>query len=68
MLMLRLEQGLNLDLCTAKTGIDAGELFGEAVDRLSAMNLVCREKNSVLLTRKGIAVADAVAAEFVDVE
>ena len=49
-------------------GIVAGELFGEAVDRLSAMNLVCREKNSVLLTRKGIAVADAVAAEFVDVE
>ena len=66
MLMLRLERGLDLDLCTARTGIDASNAFAVAIQRLTEMNLVAVDGGDVILTRQGIAVADAVAGEFIE--
>jgi oxygen-independent coproporphyrinogen-3 oxidase len=65
MLMLRLETGLDLELCSQRTGIDAAGAFGPIIDRLRELGLVEAAEKSVRLTRKGLAVADAVAAEFV---
>lgn len=65
MLMLRLETGLDLVLCSQRTDIDAAGAFGPIIDRLRQLGLVEVAKKNVRLTRKGLAVADAIAAEFV---
>jgi coproporphyrinogen III oxidase-like Fe-S oxidoreductase len=57
---------LDLDLFTTQIGINAIKLFAPTIDRLEKMGLVERAKSHVKLTRQGIAVADAVAAEFLD--
>jgi oxygen-independent coproporphyrinogen-3 oxidase len=64
MLMLRLETGLDLEFCTQRTGVDATTMFGPAIDRLIHLKLVTITDQHIRLTRQGIAVADAVAAEF----
>jgi len=68
MLMLRLETGFDLELCADRTGIDAIKTFAPTIHRLTAMGLVSRDKKNVRLTRQGIAVADAIAAEFLAAE
>jgi oxygen-independent coproporphyrinogen-3 oxidase len=65
MLMLRLERGLDLRLCSERAGVDAAKLFSTAIDQLLTLDLVTRSGDVVQLTREGIAVADAVAGEFV---
>jgi oxygen-independent coproporphyrinogen-3 oxidase len=64
MLMLRLDRGLDLAFCSARTGLDAAALFGPTIDQLSAIGMVAMVDGAVRLTRRGIDVADAVAGEF----
>lgn len=66
MLMLRLERGLDLDFCTSQTGVDAPLIFDPIIDRLVNLQLITRSQNMIQLTAAGLAVADAVAAEFLD--
>jgi len=65
MLMLRLETGLDLQWCGERTDIDANAEFGSTIDRLAELNLIHRTDHKVRLTRQGIAVADAIAGEFI---
>jgi oxygen-independent coproporphyrinogen-3 oxidase len=65
MLMLRLETGLDLNLTSRRTGIDAATEFTPVIQRLVKLNLLEQTGNSVRLTRSGISVADAIAGEFV---
>ena len=66
MLMLRLREGLDWGLFWARTGIDAAHLFAEPIDRLTRLGLLCVNERSIALTQRGLEVADAVAAEFLD--
>ena len=65
MLMLRLDGGLDLDLCSDRAGLDAASIFGPTVSALAAIGLVEAAGRRVRLTRRGIDVADSVAGEFV---
>ena len=65
MLMLRLGDGLDLQHCADRTGVDAAAVFGPTIDQLARGGLVEVEAGRVRLTRRGIAVADGVAGEFV---
>ena len=65
MLMLRLADGLDLDRCAARTGVEAAAVFGPTIDRLLNGGLVEATAGRVRLTRRGIDVADGVAGEFI---
>ena len=65
MLMLRLGRGLDLRFCADRTGVDAAALFAPVIDQLAGGGLVTVVDGSVVLTRRGIEVADGVAGEFV---
>ena len=65
MLMLRLGRGLDLRFCTDRTGVDTAAVFGPTIDQLASGALVRVVDGSVVLTRRGVEVADGVAAEFV---
>jgi oxygen-independent coproporphyrinogen-3 oxidase len=65
MLMLRLDRGLDLAACSAKTGVDAAAVFGATIAQLVGGGLVTAVDGVVRLTRRGIEVADGVAGEFV---
>ncbi len=65
MLMLRLGSGFDFDFCGRQTGVDATALFAATAERMSALGLVTSAEGVVRLTRRGVDVADAVAAEFV---
>ena len=67
MLMLRLDRGIELDAFGARTGRDATVTFREQIDRLSPVGLITADASGIRLTDRGINVADAVAAEFLDV-
>ena len=64
MLQLRLSRGINLAEFTARTGFSADELFSTRLSHLLHLGLIERDDNAVRLTDRGLAVADAVAAEF----
>ena len=64
MLMLRLSDGIRFTDFAARTGTDARTLFAEPLDRLSRLGLVHVGTDAVRLSDSGLAVADAVAAEF----
>jgi coproporphyrinogen III oxidase-like Fe-S oxidoreductase len=64
MLMLRLSDGIHLAEFTARTGFNAVELYSARLEHLSGLGLVERNDVSIRLTDKALAVADAVAAEF----
>ena len=64
MLMLRLSRGLSFSEFAARTGFDAPHLFGEPLDRLARVGLICVDADSARLSESGINVADAIAAEF----
>lgn len=68
MLMLRLDRGIEFDAFAARTGRDARALFREQIDRLSAVGLIDVDEGSIRLTERGINVADAIGAEFLDVD
>ena len=64
MLMLRLTAGIDYAAFSARTGFDAHSLFAETVTRLSGLHFVEDTGAALRLTDRALAVADAVAAEF----
>jgi oxygen-independent coproporphyrinogen-3 oxidase len=64
MLMLRLTSGIRFADFTARTGRDARELFADPIQRFTAPGLLDVTVEAICLTGKGIAVADALASEF----
>jgi coproporphyrinogen III oxidase-like Fe-S oxidoreductase len=64
MLMLRLSRGLVFAEFQDRTGRDALTLFADVIARYSGTGLLERTATAVHLTDTGLAVADAVAAEF----
>ena len=66
MLMLRLSDGIDFEHIFTRTGIVPGR-FEEVARRMVALGLVRSTANGVTLTDSGLPVADAVAAEFLDV-
>jgi coproporphyrinogen III oxidase-like Fe-S oxidoreductase len=66
MLMLRLHTGIRFDAFTARTGVDARTFFADPFDRLARVGLIALTADAATLTEKGIPVADAIAAEFLE--
>jgi oxygen-independent coproporphyrinogen-3 oxidase len=64
MLMLRLESGINFAEFTRCTGQDMRSLYGDVIERLQKPGLIEVSPETIRLTRTGLNVADAVAAEF----
>jgi len=65
MLMLRLDDGLNFNDFTARTGEDARSLYVDQISRLTKLGLIEIDQSRIRLSHKGLNVADGVAAEFV---
>jgi len=66
MLMLRLTTGLNFSAFSTRTGYDPLKLFAPILDRLAKTGLIHIGKDAIRLSDSGIAVADAISAEFLD--
>lgn len=64
MLMLRLERGIEFGEFTARTGEDLRTRYADTIDRLHRPGLLEVSPTCVRLTRAGLNVADAIAAEF----
>ena len=64
MLLLRLSDGLTFDVFNDRTGRDARRLFARQIDQLAPTGLITIDDHAIRLTDRGLAVADAVAAEF----
>jgi len=64
MLGLRLQEGINIRQFQSTTGIDPLAVYEREVKQLTDLNLIIVD-DSIRLTSKALAVADAVAAEFV---
>ena len=64
MLMLRLDDGLDLDLCSERSGFNTASAFAPVIARLRDLGMIEEIQNFVRLSERGISVADAVAAEF----
>ena len=64
MLQLRLSRGIDLAEFTARTSFNADELFVPRLSHLRDLGLIDHDGTSIRLTDQGLAVADAVAAEF----
>lgn len=64
MLQLRLARGVSFANFKERTGCDARGMFGEAIGRYEAAGLLESDQDGVRITSKGIAIADALAAEF----
>lgn len=67
MLMLRLDRGIEFDAFAARTGRDARSAFPEQIDRFAPVGLLTVDGVAIRLTETGINVADAIAAEFLNV-
>lgn len=65
MLQLRLARGLAFEDFQARTRRDARKVFADPIARLTALDLLESDGQSIRLTEKGLNVADAVAAEFI---
>jgi oxygen-independent coproporphyrinogen-3 oxidase len=66
MLLLRLGRGLNFADFTARTGFDARALYAGIIDRLNKHHLIEGDAGGFRLTPRGFELADAVAAEFLE--
>jgi oxygen-independent coproporphyrinogen III oxidase len=66
MLQLRLKQGLRFAAFERQTRLDARVLFGGLLERLAGAGLIQLEAEGARLTDRGLNVADAVAAEFLE--
>jgi oxygen-independent coproporphyrinogen-3 oxidase len=64
MLMLRLDAGLTFADFTARTGQDAQSLFSDIVHQLTPVGLLEADDQAIRITDKGLAVADAIASQF----
>ncbi|HEX8521876.1 MAG TPA: radical SAM family heme chaperone HemW [Tepidisphaeraceae bacterium] len=67
MLRLRLSRGLNFDDFAARTGFDARALYASIIPRLIEHGLLVSDDHTLCLSERGLELADAVAAEFLDV-
>lgn len=68
MLMLRLTRGIQFADFSARTRLDAQDLFAEPIERLTKLGLVRTDPDALRLTDPGLDVADAVSAEFLQGE
>jgi oxygen-independent coproporphyrinogen-3 oxidase len=66
MLLLRLTRGLDYADFAARTGYDARALWADPIDRFTRAGLLDCDGRGFRLSERGLAVADALAAEFVD--
>jgi oxygen-independent coproporphyrinogen III oxidase len=66
MLLLRLARGIDCAEFADQCGYDARTLFAEVIDRLGRLGLVEIDATSIRLSERGVAVADSVAAEFLN--
>jgi oxygen-independent coproporphyrinogen-3 oxidase len=66
MLLLRLTRGLNFADFAARTGFDASALWSDQIDRFTRAGLLERDNRGFRLSERGLVVADALAAEFVE--
>jgi oxygen-independent coproporphyrinogen-3 oxidase len=64
MLMLRLSRGIDLADFSARTGFDARNLFAPRLEQLARARVIDITDDAIRLSDSGLAVADAVAAEF----
>jgi oxygen-independent coproporphyrinogen III oxidase len=64
MLMLRLTRGIDPAAFSARTGLDARTVFAERLEQFTRLGLLEPHGDAIRLSDKGLAVADAVAAEF----
>jgi oxygen-independent coproporphyrinogen-3 oxidase len=68
MLMLRLARGINFADFSARTGMDARALWSDQIERYVHAGLLRQDRLGFALTERGLVVADALAAEFLDPE
>jgi oxygen-independent coproporphyrinogen-3 oxidase len=66
MLLLRLSRGLNFADFAARTGVDARALWADQIQRFATVGLLDADDRGFRLSDHGLAVADALAAEFLD--
>ena len=67
MLMLRLSRGLNFAAFADRTGgLDAQTIWQDTIERYVRTGLLHIDQAALKLTEAGLAVADAIAAEFLD--
>lgn len=64
MLRLRLADGINRADFAARWNVDPITVFEDPITRYSRANLLSVTSDAIVLTEEGIAVADAIAAEF----
>jgi oxygen-independent coproporphyrinogen-3 oxidase len=67
MLMLRLDEGIQFDSFKQRLDCDARVLFAPQIKRLSRLGLISVDDRAIRLTESGLPVADAIAAEFLDI-
>jgi oxygen-independent coproporphyrinogen-3 oxidase len=63
-LQLRLARGVAFEEFAGRSGYDARADYGEVLERLAGLGLVQADAVGFRLSEKGLAVADAIAAEF----
>jgi oxygen-independent coproporphyrinogen-3 oxidase len=66
MLLLRLSRGLNFADFSARTKLDAQQLWDVEIERFTKTGLLHHTEDGITLSESGLAVADALAAEFLD--
>jgi len=66
MLVLRLTRGLNFADFAKRTNFDARSLWHEVIDRYSRAGLLEVDSSSLRLSDRGLAVADSLASEFLN--
>lgn len=64
MLRLRTSEGIVCDEFRADTGYDAQELFAEVIRTHCGAGLLTANRDRIVLTRKGLPVADAIIRDF----
>jgi coproporphyrinogen III oxidase-like Fe-S oxidoreductase len=64
MLMLRLTRGVRYADYSARTGSDARSDFADQLARLSKIRMIEADDRGFALSEQGLAVADAIGAEF----
>ena len=68
MLMLRLTRGIELDTFQRETGLDPRLEYADVLRRFVPVGLIEVDERAIRLTDAGLAVADAISAEFINAE
>jgi len=64
MLRLRLSEGIEFDAFAERWGCDARNIYGDEIGRLGKLGLIEGRTERFVLSEAGLAVADAIAGEF----